>query len=593
MCDMYDLFCNSSEKNEENGVSCKPVKTDLQYTINSEQCGNYFGTGYVGHQCYQANPTCLKTNVPTPEAQALQAPETLVADMCWLSDNACNMIFADGSKVVAAGACTGLSAATMEACKLFANKLDPLCQKETAIFVKACKASVTTAGAFGAGECKKLASNAIGCPKNDELATKELSYGFQLYSICPPAKYAAFNIHTMAQMEVDFKNTCAEVAGEIQARANGENGWVDPHNDGHYRLLSANSNLIETSRQTHRYKYTDDQAFAMTPNGSGCTVKMCSVSQGTSADSGGTDMCDMYDLFRNSSEKNTENGVSCKPVKTDLQYTINSEQCGNYFGEVYVGHQCQAANPTCLKTNTPTPEAQALQAPQTLVADLCWLSDNACNMIFADGSKVLAAGACTGLSAATMEACKLFANKLDPLCQKEAAIFEKACKASIITAGTFGAGECKKLADSAIGCPKTEELAAQETQLGFQLYSICPPAKYAAFNVHTMAQMEVDFQNSCAEVAGEIEARANGANGWVDPHNDGHYKLVSANSNLIETSRQTHYYKYTDDQAFSMTPNGSGGCTVKMCSVSQGTSADSGGTDMCDMYDLFCNSSEK
>merc|ERR1719499_58518 len=464
MCDMYDLFCNSSEKNEENGVSCKPVKTDLQYTINSEQCGNYFGTGYVGHQCYQANPTCLKTNVPTPEAQALQAPQTLVADLCWLSDNACNMIFADGSKILAAGACTGLSAATMEACKLFANKLDPLCQKETAIFEKACKASVATAGAFGAGECKKLASNAIGCPKNDELAAKELSYGFQLYSICPPAKYAAFNVHTMAQMEVDFQNSCAEVAGEIEARANGENGWVDPHNDGHYKLVSSTANLIETSRQTHYYKYTDDQAFSMTPNGSGgCTVKMCSVSQGTSADSGGTDMCDMYDLFCNSSEKNEENGVSCKPVKTDLQYTINSEQCGNYFGTGYVGHQCYQANPTCLKTNKPTPEVQAFPGSlqdrlshaedlQTLGGDLCWLADGACEMIFADGSKVLAAGACAGLNAAALEACKLFANKLDPFCQKEMPIFEQSCKASIGAAGEFGLGQCRKIAGNLIGC---------------------------------------------------------------------------------------------------------------------------------------------
>merc|ERR1719410_2918242 len=164
----------------------------------------------------------------------------------------------------------------------------------------------------------------------------------------------------------------------------------------------------------------------MTPNGAGgCTVKMCSVSQGTSADSGGTDMCDMYDLFCNSSEKNTENGVSCKPVKTDLQYTITSEQCGRYVGEMYMGHECQQANPTCLKTNTARPGVEALQAPEQA-----------------------------------------------------------------------------------------------PVELGFQLYSICPPARNAAFNVHTMSQMEVTFQNSCAEVSAEIQARANGENGWVDPHND-------------------------------------------------------------------------
>jgi len=56
---MYNLFCNSSETNSKTGVSCKPVKTNLQYTIKSEECGRYVGQAYMGHQCQEANPTCL------------------------------------------------------------------------------------------------------------------------------------------------------------------------------------------------------------------------------------------------------------------------------------------------------------------------------------------------------------------------------------------------------------------------------------------------------------------------------------------------------------------------------------------------------
>merc|ERR1719211_620744 len=87
-------------------------------------------------------------------------------------------------------------------------------------------------------------------------------------------------------------------------------------------------------------------------------------------------------------------------------------------------------------------------------ADLCWLGGQACNMIFKDGSKVTSAGMCAGLSSATLEACKLFANTLDPLCEKEVPIFENMCKKSVVTAGSFGASECKKIGAALTGCPK-------------------------------------------------------------------------------------------------------------------------------------------
>jgi hypothetical protein len=262
---MFNLFCNSSAKNPENGVTCKPIKTDLTYKINSEECGRYvYQNIYAGHQCQNALTTCLKQE--SNHAEALRSAGTPPAH--------------------------------------------------------------------------------------------ELQVVLGKYRTCPGAAYAAFNIHTMAQMQVTFTNSCSEVAQEIEARAGMANGWEDPHNGGTYRLLSANSDNIETSRTTRNRVFTDKQTFALQASGTGCVAYMCSESQGTSANDGGTNLCDMYNLFCNSSETNSKTGVSCKPVKTDLAYTINSEECGRYVGEQYMGHQCQQANPTCL-VNT-----QMLSAPQ-------------------------------------------------------------------------------------------------------------------------------------------------------------------------------------------------------------------------------------
>jgi len=335
-------------------------------------------------------------------------------------------------------------------------------------------------------------------------ADEQIVLGEANYQTCPQAAYAAANIHTTAQMQVTFQNSCAEVAAEIEARGNMEDGWTDPHNGGTYSVLSADSTMIVTKRLTGNREYTDKQSFALSPSGtSGCTMNACSASQGTSANDGGTNLCDMFDLFCNSSEKNPQNGVACKPIKTDLKYTIDSEQCGRFvFFNNYATHQCQNALTTCLKVESQL-HAEALQSA---------------------------------------------------------------------------------------GTPPANEL-----QVILGKYKTCPGAAYAVFNIHTMAQMQVNFKNSCAEVAGEIEARAGSAaenGGWQDPHNGGTYRLLSSNANDIETSRTTRNRYYTDKQTFALQANGSG-CTAYMCSESQGTSANDGGTNLCDMYNLWCNSSEK
>merc|ERR1712048_127569 len=91
---------------------------------------------------------------------------------------------------------------------------------------------------------------------------------------------------------------------------------------------------------------------------------------------------------------------------------------------------------------------------------------------------------------------------------------------------------------------------------------------------HTMAEMTVEFTNTCAEVASEITARAGAgtknSDNWKDPHNDGHYFLQASNSNMITTKRYTGNWRYEDVQTFALTSTSSGGCSLNACSVSQG-----------------------
>jgi len=324
-----------------------------------------------------------------------------------------------------------------------------------------------------------------------------------LFSTCPSSQHRD---HTMAEMTIDFTNSCSEVAAEITARAgSAANGgkWVDPHNRGHYKVLSTNGNLIEVQRWTGNYEYKDLVTFSMQASGTGCKVNACAVSQPNSNNSGGTDMCDMGNLICNSDVKNSQNGVACADVKYKLSYTIPFLKCGRFTGGgQYLQHNCQDFTQTCLR-NSAT-EALAVNPPKTPALE---------------------------------------------------------------------------------GRPP-------EWPANSNLFSTCPSSQHRD---HTMAQMTVDFTNSCSEVSAEIQARAGAAaNGgkWVDPHNRGHYKLLSTNGNLIEAQRWTGNYEYKDLVTFDLNDNGTG-CKVNACAVSQPNSNNSGGTDMCDMGNLFCNADVK
>jgi len=324
-----------------------------------------------------------------------------------------------------------------------------------------------------------------------------------LFSTCPSSQHRD---HTMAEMTVDFTNSCEEVSAEIQARASSASdggAWVDPHNRGHYKLLSTNGNLLTIQRWTGRYKYKDLVTFSMQTSGTGCKVNACAVSQPNSNNSGGTDMCDMGNLFCNSDVKNNQNGVACTDLKYKLSYTVPYLKCGRFTGGgQYLQHNCQDFTQTCLRN----PTTRALATPEI--------------------------------------------------------------------------------------APAVLEGRPPEWPANANLFSTCPSSQHRD---HTMAEMTVDFTNSCSEVSAEIQARAGSVqNGgtWQDPHNRGHYKVLAVEGNLIKAQRWTGRYKYKDLITFSLNESGTG-CKVNACAVSQPNSNNSGGTCMCDMGNLFCNSDVK
>lgn len=168
---------------------------------------------------------------------------------------------------------------------------------------------------------------------------------FERYGTCPGSGATA---HTMAQMTVNFQEDCATVADEITARGKGEEGWKDPHNRGQYTVLASGSSMVMLKRRTGNNRYTDKITFSLSANGGGCKAVACSESQGNSNNDQGANMCNMSNLFCNSSLK-SNNGVACRPINADLNYQIQELECGRFRGNgQYRGHQCQNMANTCL-----------------------------------------------------------------------------------------------------------------------------------------------------------------------------------------------------------------------------------------------------
>jgi len=139
-------------------------------------------------------------------------------------------------------------------------------------------------------------------------------------SACPGS--SAF-FHAKCEMEASFTDSCETVQTEMIARANGENGWVDPHNGGTYSFTSTTSTDIAGTRTTGDGKYTDKYDFHFEADGSGCKVSACSESQVNSVLDYSTNYCNLHSLYCSSAD-------GCPSAGTDLTYKESFNSCSQH-----------------------------------------------------------------------------------------------------------------------------------------------------------------------------------------------------------------------------------------------------------------------
>lgn len=115
---------------------------------------------------------------------------------------------------------------------------------------------------------------------------------------------------------------------------------------------------------------------------------------------------------------------------------------------------------------------------------------------------------------------------------------------------------------------------------------------------HASMKVTSTASASCTDVQVEIEARAQGKSGWVDPHNGGIYSLLDSQDGVIQTQRTTNPATsvggqvYTDKQTFVLSDTDDGGCKIESCSESQGSSVGDFSTNYCDQKNLYCGKAD-
>lgn len=136
--------------------------------------------------------------------------------------------------------------------------------------------------------------------------------GFSLVNIASPVRAGC-------NLTVNFAASCSRVTTEINARVHGQkNLWHDPHNNGTYRFVGANTvdhtSLERDSGTGSKVKYTDaiDLTFLASPDDATCKLTATSKSQVFSILDFGTNYCNINDLYCSDE--------ACHPFDV-LQYT--------------------------------------------------------------------------------------------------------------------------------------------------------------------------------------------------------------------------------------------------------------------------------
>jgi hypothetical protein len=152
-----------------------------------------------------------------------------------------------------------------------------------------------------------------------------------------PGSPALFGFRAKTEVTASTTSKCQDVKNEIIGRANGDKGWVDPHNGGTYEVLSGEGGIITTQRTANPetsmggYAYVDKQTFTLAKDGSGCRIFACSESQGPSGKDFSTNYCNLRNLYCGTADgcqtilKNivsTENSVTASSGQSDFSDCI-------------------------------------------------------------------------------------------------------------------------------------------------------------------------------------------------------------------------------------------------------------------------------
>merc|ERR1719384_2727717 len=120
----------------------------------------------------------------------------------------------------------------------------------------------------------------------------------------------------------------------MEARANMQDGWKDPHNNGKYDIAKdSTSAVLAVDHYGGNFPHFHDKVNLVFDNrrrllgekATGCTVYACSDSQGISAADSSTNYCNIRNLYANESQDHV------KPVHTNLNYkeTKKASQLGS------------------------------------------------------------------------------------------------------------------------------------------------------------------------------------------------------------------------------------------------------------------------
>mmetsp|Transcript_35664 Transcript_35664/g.114041 ORF Transcript_35664/g.114041 Transcript_35664/m.114041 type:complete len:368 (+) Transcript_35664:88-1191(+) len=153
-------------------------------------------------------------------------------------------------------------------------------------------------------------------------------------------------VHAGCDLTATFGEACGVVAAEIKARVNGEQGWLDSHNNGTYKVTAEDASSLSLERVTGDGKYVDKLNFHFRDEDDGsCTAFACSQSQVTSILDFGTNHCNLFILYCGSD-------AGCPFVKHDLSFTEHINSCSDSTTS------CLSITPTLPSAASPPAETE-------------------------------------------------------------------------------------------------------------------------------------------------------------------------------------------------------------------------------------------